>query len=338
MAIDVYSNRDKRYGMAEQGVWNTAMIDSVNVIELDCEHFTLPIDPTIRESPQVHASRLGRQGDVQVDTYLTMPEFSLTMDLKMQSVDHLIHSYFQKVVEGASTPFSKTFTLLATQPDFTVIASGASEGHLMTIWERDPVSAHSMKVKNCIAKSLTISIAANGRTKVVAGMVGMGYPVTSTPSGVWTRTPYQYLHAANRALFTMNFGGGAVNLTMKSCEIALTQEVVGVGQDGAGNYATFGIVSRAGTFKMQVLKDANYLAARTALAAGTEVANRVGFGNATPGTVDGDFDMAFNGKLTKAPYDNEDLLGVTIEGRLLGRDDGTGTPIITMANAVDRGW
>lgn len=332
--MDVYSNRDKRYGLAEQTVWGTPTADAANVIELDCEHLVLPVVPNLRESPQVHASRVGLQGDVQADTYQATPEFSLSMDAKQKSVDHLLYAFFQQVTEAATTPFSKTFTFPTTQPDF----STASAGYTATIFERDPVAAHSLKVKNAIAKSLAISVSANGRAKVVAGMVGLGYPATSTPSGTWTRTAYEYFHAANVARFRVNFGAGVVSLVMKSLELSLSQEVIGVGQDGSGNFVTWGILSRAGTFKMQCVKDANILTARTNLAAGTAVSCNVSWGNASPGTVDGDFDLSFAGKLTNAPYDNEDLLGVTIEGRVLAADASTAPVTIIMANATDRGW
>lgn len=338
MTIDVYANRDKRYGIAEQTVKGTATADAANVIELDCEHFTLPMAPNLRESPQVHASRVGLQGDVQGDSYQVMPEFTLAMDAKQKSVDQLLHAFFQKVVEGASTPYSKTFTWPPTQPDFTAIANAASEGHLLTVFERDPVAAHSLKAKDCIAKTLNISVAASGRAKVTAGLIGLSYPVTSTPSGTWTRTAYEYFHAANVARFRVNFGAGVVNLVMKSMELALTQEVVGVGQDGSGGWLTFGILNRGGTFKMQCVKDANLLTARTNLAAGTAVSCNVSWGNASPGTVDGDFDLSFNGKLTNAPVDNEDLLGMTLEGRILAADTSTAAVTIIMANATDRGW
>lgn len=334
MPIDVYSSRDKRYGLAEQTTWGTATADAAAFIELDCEQFIIPVTPNIRESPQVHASRMGRQGDVQMDTYQSLPEFSLSMDAKLKSVDHLLYAFFQSVVEVGTGTMKKTFSFPTTQPDFTA----ASAGYTATVIERDPVAAHSLKVKNCIAKSLTLSVAANGRAKVVVGMVGLGYPATSTPSGTWTRTAYEYLHAANAARFRLNFGAGMVNLTMKSFELALTQEVVGVGQDGAGNFTTYGILSRAGTFKMQCVKDANLLTARTNLATGVVVGGEIGWGNATPGTTDGDFNAAFNGKLVNAPYDNEDLLGVAIEGRVLGADDGTATPTIIMANSILRSW
>lgn len=334
MALDVYSSRDKRYGLAEQTVWGTATADAAAFTELDCEHVVLPVVPNLRESPQVHASRAAFGNDLVPDPYQVTPEFSLVMDAKQKTVDHLFYAYFQSVVEVGTGTMKKTFTTPATQPDF----STGNAGWTGTIIERYPVAAHSLKVKNCIAKSLTISVPANGRMKVTAAMIGMGVPATSTPSGTWTRANFEYWHAANRARFTMDLGGGVVPLAFKNIEIVLTQEVVGVGQDGAGNFQTWGIVSRAGTYKVDCVYDANILTARTALAAGTLIPINLGWGNVTPGTTDGDFDFAAQSKLTNASPDNQDLLGVTLEGKLFVPSGGTTIATLIMANSTLRSW
>ena len=114
---------------------------------------------------------------------------------------------------------------------------------------------------------------------------------------------------------------------------------MGVGQDGAGNFTSLhALYNRVMTFSMTINRDNATQTAKTNWAAGTACTFNIGWGNASPGTVDGDLDFAFTGKIESVEDTNEDILGTTISGRIVAPDAATVPITIVMANLTDRTW
>jgi len=341
MAITTYTSKDKRYGIAEQTTWGTAIADGGAFQEIDCEPTEIKADVKYRETPGVHATRNMTYGDIGADEKGALPKLSLTGEAKYDELDYFLHAFFQNVSEGVSTPFSKTFTLPSTQPDLTAIAAIATAGQLLTFIERFPAASTSKMIKDVISNSLTLNIVPGERLKFTSELVGRGLTTfNSNPSGTWTRAAAQYWHWEDLDRFTINWGGGAqVCVPVGPIELAYSSDIMGVGQDGTGNVqALHTLYNREGTFTLTFNRDAQAGSAKTNWAAGTAITVNIGWGNASPGTVDGDLDITFTGKIETLEDTNEDILGTTITGRISAPDAATAPITIIMANALDRTW
>ena len=341
MAITTYNVKDKRYGLAEQTAWGTAIADAGAFQEMDCEATEIKAEVKYRETPGSHATRNMTYGDISADQRGALPKLSVTGEAKQKELDYFLHAFFQNMVEGALTPFSKTFTLPVTQPDFTAIASLAAAGQILTLIERFPAASTSKKITDVISNSITLSCAPGERLKFTSELVGRGLTsFVSNPSGTWTRAAAEYWHWEDLDRFTINWGSGAQTcVPVGAFEIALACDVMGVGQDGSGNVqALHTQFNRAMTFSLTFNRDAQATSAKTNWGAGTAITVNVGWGNASPGTVDGDLDITFTGKIEKVEDTNEDILGTTITGRIAASTAATEPITIIMANAVDRTW
>lgn len=334
MPLGIYTSRDCKGAFAEQTTYDTALADSANLIEIDCAMEDIQPDPNKVDLPSVHGSRNKLQGDVSTDFYQVLGGVSWALDVRPDIIDHLCFAFSQKVVEEATGAKKKTFTFPATQPDFT----NASDGYTATIFDLDPVAAHSLKVKNAISSHLKFAIKANGYLSVLIDWVGMGNAAASTFTGTLTRVTGARYHASNRARFTLNFGGGPVALTFAEIEFDLKQTIVGIGQNGSGGYQSYGITERSGMFNVKALKDDNLLTARSNISADTAISWNLGWGNATPGSVNGDLDLACSGKLYSAKKLKEDVLWAQLAGEILPATSSASLFTLIMANNTLRGW
>ena len=339
MAILTYGNKEKRYGIGKvaQGTWGTAVLDDADFLELACEATTINRDVKHRMSNQSHGTRFDIATEAVNDVKRCAPTISFKGIAKQDEIDHFLYAWFQNVVEGVSTPFDKTFTMAAGQPDFS-----ADAGHFLTVIERHPQASKSISMKDCIASSLKLSAAPGEMMMYEVELVGRGtVDETSNPSGTWTIEGNDYWYTEDMDRYRW-YPVGWVDMHLSpdaGWEISLTQDVVLIGADGSGNCETFGLTNRKGEFTINALDDgsaASSLMSHHRL--GTQLDFNIAWGNATPGTDDVDFDITFSGKLTDVTRDNADILGATATGIMLG-DTGILTPItIVMANAEDRTW
>lgn len=335
----IYIPRDCQIGIAEQTVWGTAAADAAAVIQLDCEPINIPQSVNLRQNNGATGARWRITTDFSADQYGAMPEFSIKGEAKRDEIDFFLAGYFQKVVEGATTPFAKTFTFdtSAPQPDFPL----ASAGYTMTFFFRDPVAADSWKVKDVVVKSLKLSYRPGERVGYEATLVGRGAPATSTPSGTWTRSANEFYFWNTIARKTVNFGAGALAqiLGQGGIDLTLEQIVESYGQESTGEFTGYVLRDRFPKLSMNITKGTSLATAITNLKAATAVDINIGIGNATPGTDDGDFDIA--AKMILQP-DVERIFGdhyeVNLVGEVASANNSTTPMTIVMANAIDRVW
>lgn len=340
MAINVYVPKDKRYGIALQSTWGTAIADDAAFMEPNFEHFEFKPDIRVQNNNTAHGSREKTYGDFAVASGLALSRAPLKGVLNLNDFCFLAYSFFQYVSEGASTPFAKTIRRHLTQPDFSVNA-----GCFLTVIERDPVQAY--KAADVVVESLKLSFKVGDVLRFEAGLVARGNPATCTPSGSWTVVSISALPSGALSplistfdRFTLNFGGGDVSPKLQEFTFDLKRaSLIGVGGAAGGNYETLGLGDIQGTFDFKLMKDANFATALTNLAAGTALSGRIGRGNATAGTVGGDFDITFTGKLTEAPTaHDEQLLGMNLKGEFLAADASSPSFTIVLADLADRGF
>jgi hypothetical protein len=338
MAKTIESPKEKQYGLLEQATWGTAIAESSSVLKIDTAGFTIDPDVKIRESNQSHGTRRPYVGELIAHTNRSAPLIGVpSIEAKQGLLDYFLYLLFQSVTEGAVTPYSKTFSILDVQPDFSV-----SAGMFATLWERFADANTSRKVKDVIGKSITLSCAPGEPLMVSVELVGRGAVTeTENPSATWTRPTdnFWYWEQIDRA--TLNWGAGLMDLTLQGFEISMSHAAIPYGNDGAGNFETFGVTNWDLGFKLKVGEDitqdirTNFL---VALKAGTDIIFNIGWGNASPGTVDGDLDLAWRGRVTKVTPHLEEILGIDVEGKILTTAVGTSPITIIMANAIDRTW
>lgn len=332
------SAMNKRYGVAKQSAWGTAIADNAAVIELDCEHTIVEAAYNVRENPGAHGTRSRRTGDVVTDTKGVMPTFKIAGVVKKDEFPNFLYACIQQVSEAATTPYAKTFTFLTSQPAFL-----SDAGYFFTFFERDPEAAQTVKVTDCIVKTLKLSCESGGRLMYEAECVGRAaIAYASDPSGTWTRQPTDitdYFFFEHIDTVTADFGAGAQALTLKSFELTLGHnDITGVGHDGAGNKEYPALSGRKVEGSITVVKDAQTQSARAAIAANTVIGVQIAWGD---GTADGDLTIDFDCKLSDVKHDNDNgIYGAQWAFEAL--DDSSDTTYellkVIAADAVDRSW
>lgn len=334
-----YISKDCAVGMAIQSTWGTPVADNAAVIQLDIDepvHF--PREGNRRTNPGATGCRWKVSGDYAIDHYGIMTRFTIKGEAKWDELDILMYAHAQKVVEGASTPYAKTITrdTSAPQPDFA-----ADAGFKLTFFFLDPVAADSWKIKDCIVENLKIMAQPGGPIKYEAVIVGRGIPVTSTPSGTWTRSANQFWFWDTSVRRTVNFGSGAVDLELSSAgyTIELAQKIDKYGQNTDGSFKGYTISEIVPKFSITVHKDDNLADAITAYDNQTLITFNLAHGNATAGTVDGDLDFTFTAILDEPQRVFADPhYEATFAGEIASANKSTTPFTIIIANAVDRSW
>ena len=337
MAKTIMSPKEKQYGLLEQSTWGTAIAESTSVLKIDTAGLTIDPDVKIRESDQSHGVRRPYKTELIAHTNRSAPLISIpAIEARQALLDYFLYLLFGWVTEGVSTPYSKNFGMLSTQPDYT-----ADAGMFVTFWERFATGSISRRVIDVICKSLTLSCVPGEPLMMSAELIGRG-AVTENVSltATWTHPADSFWYWEQIARATANFGS-SLDLNLQGFEITLTHAALPYGNDGSGNFETFAMTNWELTFKLKIGEetDNNHRQTfHTAWKAGSNGAYRIGWGNATPGTDNGDLDLAWAGRITKITSHLEDILGFDVEGKMLTTVT-TASPItIIMANNIDRTW
>lgn len=339
----IYTSKDKRYAIAQQTTFGTAIADSAAFVELDCQPFEINPDIRTLEGEGSHGIRAKNASDVQLHGHGAMPSVQLQGVAKKNELDWHVAAFFQNASEGATTPYSKTFTFPATQPDFS-----ADAGYFFTLISRNPDASKSQKITDMIAKSLELNIDMGGVLMYSVELVGRGaVGRTSDPSGTWTRAAADvntdFWHWAgdgtNSGIVRATLDDGSSNdLVMTGpVRIRLEQTVDVVGAGGASAFDNFGLSNRMGTIEF-VCAHSNFATVKDAEADNTLCVFNLAWGNATAGTDDGDLDFTCRCKITKATESNENVLGVKVQAEIVYDASSANGPTLILANAIDRGW
>jgi len=350
MALVTLSPKVWRYLLAEQAAWGTAELDSIdfnaanNGAQLDIEHADYDEGISVLSRNVAAATRNPIAADQLPHVKQATPVVTMTGEAKQGELDLFLYMLFQKVTEGATTPFSKAFTFDKTgQPDFTV--TSPQEGFFTTLIVDDPytaTSSQSLKFKDLVSRKLTLTCSPGEYLKFNTEIMGIGAPShdAATASGTVARSTDSFWHYADIARATVN-DGSSHDLDLEGVfEIGLTNTLTPIGQTG-GEYATFVLGARPCTFKFSVVHGAITDTLRTAQRAGSQCDWRIGWGHATPGTDNGDLDIAFSGKINPDGItlnQGGEVSLVDVSGVILADDKDADGVTITMANALDRTW
>jgi len=336
MAIEIINVKEKRFGLVEQATFGTAEADT-SAFPLECPPFSFDASVNVRSFAQSVGSRRPHQNEQINDIKRSAPVAAIpAFPAKHEILDYLLYGMMQAVTEGGSTPWDKTFTIPNTQPDFS-----ASAGEFFTLFERFPGSNNSRKMADAIVRSLTLSCNPGELLMVSAEFVGRGAVTENdNPSASWAAkgNDFWYFEDIDRA--SINFGTSK-NVKLQGFELRIANAVLPYGNDGSGNFETFGLTDWDISLRMTIGEDSTNTIrqiVKAALSGNTLGSFQIGWGNVVPGTDDGDLDLAGKWKLTRVDANAEPMLGVEIEGKLLTDAIANSPLTIVLANAVERSW
>ena len=328
--------KELRYGIAQQAVLGTAVIDAAAVIELDCEPFEMKYGVKEYDANGSFGKRHMSDSDVVTTTNGVMPSCTIAGIANKGLLDHLIYTFCQQVTETQTGTAKKIFTIHDSQPDLIAMNAITDVGILETIFIRDPVSSKSVKALDMLCKSLTLTWNKGDPLRYSAEMIGIGVPsFSSNPSGTWSRvTAGDHFYFSD--IDTVAIDGTAYYL--ESFEITLSQDVEGVGTNGSGSFQNLGLTNKTATCKMKVVKDADFEALLTAWTGNTAIDIDVKIGD---GTADGDLTFDVRGKAiadtgVQKVYDA--LMNGEVNLKLLESSGGVAPVTINLANSNVRTW
>lgn len=335
----LYETRQMRFGYAAQTVFTTPAADNIAVNETTIEPLDIDPDVKIHELPQDHGSRNAVIQNTIHSTAGSGARFTTKGPVSGRDISEFLYAHFQKVVEAGTTGFAKTFTYFIDHPIFA-----SNEGHFLTWFRRFPMASSSQKVGGCIAKRLKISGERDGILNFEADWIGRGTISSSAnPSGVWTPDTgeeFVYFNDMDSAVIDFTTAGvlpspspitSPVPMTLQSFEIESNYEVEKVGHDAVG-FNDFGFKSRAGSFKLKMLRDTTADSALSAIQTGALITIVLSIGI---------LDITFTGKIEKLDYDAEGLLVNNISGKLYATytAGAWGQPLtIVCTDGYDKAW
>lgn len=322
---------ERRYGIREQSAYATVELDSADFIELTLDSNKVGRDQQVYEVAANHGSKNPTQQHVIVTDRGGSGEIVLSGPVNLNDIDLLAYAHFQKVVEGASTPFTKTFEHYETHPDFT-----SDAGKFLTFIRRHPEASTSYKVGGCICSNFKLSAARDELLMYEATLRGVGPGVdTSNPSGTWTPSDdadFMYFNDIESA--TIDFTTGLTsptNVLIRSFEIESNYEIEKVGHDATNGFEMLAFMNRSGSFKIDLLRDST----------ATDILAAITNNDMCRFTLDlGELTIDVTGKVEDAEQSSDGLLAESIPCRMLSVTNGSVDPMFTLAvmNETDRGW
>ena len=331
------SPKQKRYGFSQQSVWGTGEADAAAFIEIDCDDFEIDRDIKLDERQNSHGSRVPSEKDKIHHTKGSTPKFSVKSVANPTTLDHFIYATGLAVVEAAASPFGETFTLSTSQHDLSAITAITDAGHISTWIERDPADSKSIKAVDCISPKISLIWEPGQPLMIEQDWIGRGVPIiASNPSGTWTKTtdnPFHFTDIDVVTIATTPYHLAGLKLTFGY------PEVEGYGQSGSGSFANYNFGAPSLEYEIKIVKDADWETNLASYATDTMIAFRVGAGNATPGTDDGDLDFAWNGLVDTAVKNHDKMMSGTLTGTMCTNAAMSNEALtIITANAIDRTW
>lgn len=327
--------KEWRVGIQEEAAFKTPIADNAAFKEIVCDFMPIKSDLKYRNNDNVNTgARFQDASGVDVDSVGSMPSCTIKGTAIKDDLDFFLYALFQYVVEGANTPYVKTFSFPPTAniPDFA-----NNEGMSLTILSRAPEASISQKFSGAICKKLELSIsptANDGLLQFSADMVGLGAVVAnSNPSGTMTKAARSTFGFHNINAFTINSN----ELVLKSWKSVLENLAIGMSPAGDGTWGWFALTDFKATIEFTAMNDAN---ARTTIAsamAGTVMPHNLNWG--TDG-VDGNLNIFGYGKMEEPERIASDTADVNFKMNMMSDTTNSHADpiIIKLANAIDRTW
>jgi hypothetical protein len=337
MAITFYSGKDEQYAICEQTTWGTAATDGAAGHGIHMMGWDFKPTVNVNELNTAKAQRYPKTDDFIVNEKGVLHEIAMpaTPFLKDQG-DKFLYSVIQNLdSEGTASPYQKTFTLGATQPDFS-----ANGGKFYTLVNKMPVASTSHKISDAILKELTLTCAPgsnNGMLMAEGTWVARNHVENSNYAGTIT-----YPDIATNDIFFFHdlavktVAGTAVIIGDEGFKINITNGAIPLG-GVSGIPETIRLPFYRVTFTIQALWDATLRTSMSAMRAGGGQAIIIEWG--TTG-VDGylSFTMYSKWSATRDLAHAQEGEFVTLTGTCYGTAGSSYPIVVAMANAIDRTW
>jgi len=324
-------SRELRFGFKEQSAFDTPEALDAAFVETVIDPFSVDRDIIIVELPANHGSRNPVQQDSAHSTKGSSATFSVNGPVNKNTVDQFLYAFFQKVVEGADTEFTKTFTYFTTHPIFS-----DDEGHFLTWIVRRPQTLTSSRYGGCVCSGFKLSGARDETLKFESSWYGFGAGTDGeTPSGTWTVDDMSGLVYFNDCLSaTLSFDAGfdtPIDVVVKDFEIEGSHEYEKAGHSSSGYEAPV-LSGRKGTFKVHLMRDDSADEAIANLKNGSLVEFAMDFGTLA---------FTITGKITAIETDDSGTLteSLTCDMYAAYSSETVSEPLtIVVENEIDRGW
>jgi len=339
MSITVRTPKEVTLGIAEQTTWGTPIGDSSAFDQLQSKMSPIQEDIFQAGRDGARGNRLEDVGEYVFHEKGAMPECPISdLWLPRSMTSLLLYTGMQQVTEEGTTPYKKTFTPHATQPDF----STAGQGKFITIIQKLPEASASRKICDAILKSMTLKWEPGASPLIFGGeFVGRGAVTRdANPSGTWTIPANAFWYHNDMVRATMNFGS-PFSPTFGPLELTWLNNVFAVGQVSTGSKPeTIGIKDHKGSvLKGSVMYDSDTDGLFGYWAAGTAGELNFGWGSGTPGSADGDLDITIYGVLTSVKFSEKDALMIDFEFLIAGSSSASKQPLtIIHADATHHLW
>lgn len=337
MAVVDIAPEELGVGIVMQSTWGSRELDSVNYNQanngalLTVESANWDPDIQVRDIPRALASRRMTMDAIVHDTSGAAPKITVSGPVRANDIDISLALFFQTVTESG-TYYLKEFTQADSQPaDFT---NGA--GYFATMILKHPSTAKSIKGGDMICSDLKFSLEPGGMLMYEATFVGRSaLTYTSSPTGTWAGSPADTFLFYDLARYQFS----SADYICGGFEISFHQEVIPIGHTGTGDFQTFAIGGAEYTYSMTFIDNGGLMSTfQTPAAAGTEIGFEIGWGNATPGTTENDFEFTWTGSVDSAQFNHETPEGITVTGTMADTDGSQSPVSVKIANAVNRGW
>jgi hypothetical protein len=246
----------------------------------------------------------------------------------------------QNVSEGATTPYTKTFTwdgsggTATTQPNFV---SNAGAFYTLGIDEAES-GAYDHKFTSCIIRTLGLSIdfspGADNRLKANAEFIsGFAASTTSTFSGTWAYNTRSYFDFASPSAKQLNNN----DIVVYKFDINFSNNATRIGNDSSGDAETYGLPQYSCSGSITLKWDTNTVGVFADYLAGTE--REIDLQVGTPGS-DGHLGFLIPEARVEAAskeYGAEQGQAVTFNFHA-GHDASNPIITVTLSDANDQAW
>lgn len=258
MAINglVFAPSETRVGISQEATFGTPIADN-GAFEMLQSDIPTGIDYGLFEDHSVknNGSRMAATNGTFVTEsggLRTIPVNNIVV--RLETLGELLYGVCQNVSEGATTPYTKTFTLTntTTQPNFA-----ANAGYFVSLAIRDVIAGYHQKWTSSIIKTLVLSadlVGGDGRLMANAEFIsGFATGRTATLSGTWAYDTQTYFNFNNLTSATLD----SADLVLYGFSLSITNNATRVGNGTTGNCQTYALPMYEITGSITVKYDAN---------------------------------------------------------------------------------
>lgn len=326
--MPIYTPEDCKVGEARQTTFGTGVTTGTALNQVTTQAVEIDNDSKVRERGPLEGQRTLTTRSIKTDSIGSMPKINYEEVVRKERLADELYSIFQNVSEDAGSPYKKTFTFHATQPDFT-----SDAGYFSTVVVADPESNLDRAYIDIITQQTAFTLPVDGELSIAVNKVSRcsGSYYGENYSGSFTNLGETTYHYEQLGRFTIN-GSNAV--PVDSTSVTISQEVQGSGFDSTRKSAeTYRLKTKRMTISTTVRDDAAMRDVEAKRDNNQTVAFRMGWGNATAGTDDGDLDFTGTCKVVSfTPVRSGDEKAVQIELEVVD------APQVILADGVDKNW